>query len=224
MAEPPASARAAPGTERRVLGATPRAWGPGRHVSTVREPFWHLTVDAPQALVAGRPAQLGLTIRGREALADIEVYVIDARGRRLGEAARVAVVAAGGQAEVSLPVTVGAAGRQELYVVLEAAQPEVVTRVPVTVQVRAVTPPGPATVSLVLRDVPLRQAATAIGRRAQVKVEVAPSLAELTVDCTFADPITAEAALRLLAEQVGGHLVKTAGGWRISEAGADENP
>ncbi|MCX7597527.1 MAG: hypothetical protein N2512_01475, partial [Armatimonadetes bacterium] len=52
------------------------------------------------------------------------------------------------------------------------------------------------------------EAAAALARRGRVTVEVDDALANLTVDCNFADPIPVETALELLVEQVGGRLEK----------------
>jgi ferric-dicitrate binding protein FerR (iron transport regulator) len=71
---------------------------------------------------------------------------------------------------------------------------------------------------MALRDVPLRRALAEISRDTGAKITVATKLADLTVDADFADPIPLEAALRLLAEQVGGTVERTPdGAYRVME-------
>lgn len=201
--------KAAPGTRPRVLAATASAAGPaGPNVSTVSEPFWHLRVEAPARLVVGLPAQFGLTIDGRESLVAVRAGVQEDEGRPLGREVELGLVEKGRRVQVSLPATMQKPGRQQVAVALEAEQPPVKTRVTMTVEAQPPPSPEPPMVSLVLRDVPLREAAAALARRGHVTVDVEETLADLTVDCNFADPIPVETALELLAEQVGGRLDK----------------
>lgn len=218
---------AAPFVDRtRVLGGSPGAEGlAAATISSISEPYWVLRVEAPKVLDAGTAAQLSLTIDGRESLLAVRARVLDAKGKPLGAEIDLPAVAEGRRVRASLPLTVPAAGHTTLLVSVQSDQPQVSTRVPVTVDVRKPAAPRPATISLVLRDVPLSEAAAAIGVRGKVKVTVAPALAGLLVDCNFADPVGVEAALRVLTYQVGGRLTRSAdGAYHILEAGADGKP
>jgi hypothetical protein len=110
------------------------------------------------------------------------------------------------------------AGRSEVAVSVEADNPVLRTRIPITLDVEA-APVAPAPlVKMALRDVPLRRALAEISRDTGVKITVATKLADLTVDADFADPIPLEAALRLLAEQVGATVERTPdGAYRVME-------
>ena len=204
-----AAKAAAPGARHRTLAAPAAAGGPAEPtVSIVTEPFWHLRVEAPARLVVGVPAEFGLTIEGRESLFAVVAGVQDSEGRPLGREVELPLVEKGRRVQASLPATMQKAGLQEVAAVLEAEQPPVKTRVTMMVEVQPAAPPETPMVSLVLRDVPLREAAAAVARRGRITVEVDEALANLTVDCNFADPIPVETALELLVDQVGGRLEK----------------
>lgn len=209
VAEEPSLKAAAPSTRPRTLGAPASARGPaGPNVSIVSEAFWHLRVEAPPRLVVGIPAEFGLTIEGRESLVAVRAGVQDSEGRPLGREVELALVEEGRRVQASLPATLEKPGRQQVAVALEAEQPPVKTRVTMVVDVQPLPSPEPPMVSLVLRDVPLREAVAALARRGRITVEVDEVLADLTVDCNFADPIPVETALGLLAEQVDARLEK----------------
>ncbi|MCX7598455.1 MAG: hypothetical protein N2512_06250, partial [Armatimonadetes bacterium] len=203
-AEAPLFRAAEPGERLRTLGAPAPATGLAKpNVSAVSEPFWHLRVEAPGRLVVGIPAEFGLTIEGRQSLVAVRAGVQDSQGRPLGREVELALVEEGRRVQASLPATMQKPGRQQVAVALEAEEPAVKTRVTMMVDVEPPPSPEVPMASLVLRDVPLREAAAALARRGRVTVEVDDALANLTVDCNFADPIPVETALELLVEQVG---------------------
>lgn len=208
-AEGPSLKAAGPGTRPRTLAARTAPGAPaGPSVTTVSEPFWHLRVEAPARLTVGMPAEFGLTIEGRESLVAVRAGVQDSEGRPLGREVELALVEKGRRVQASLSATMQKPGPQQVAVALEAEQPPVKTRVTLVVDVQPPPCPEPPMVSLVLREVPLREAAAALARRGRIAVEVDDALADLTVDCNLADPIPVETALGLLAEQVGGRLEK----------------
>jgi hypothetical protein len=203
-----AGAPAAPAPEPRahVLGGGGAREALRPDVYTVSEKYWVIRVEAPRPVYAGKPAAFGLLFDGRESLTAVRAVVLGPSGRALGRPIDIALIPAGGQVQASVPFMVPRAGHVEVAVSVEADRPVLHTRIPIPLDVESPPGPPPPIISLALRDVPLHRALTAMAHQTGVKITVADSLADLTVDADFADPIPLEAALRLLAEQVGGTL------------------
>lgn len=217
-AGPAAAAKAAVpmSLPRSLAGPGQPAGGGGEAGWTVSDQFWQLRVEPPRQVVEKQPASVGLIIRGRAALSTVDAWVADEQDRPLGQAVRIPLIEADQQLDVSLSVLASTPGMLRASVVVRSQDPVWTTRIPLTLRVRpASQQPAPDTIAIVLREVPLRKAVAMIAKAAALEVSVSDELADLVVDADFSEPIPAEAALRLLAEQVGGTLVAGDGGYEI---------
>lgn len=205
------------------VGALGLAGPDGSQAWTVSDDFWQIRVDVPEKLVEKTEGSLGLTLRGRADLTGVHAHVEDCEGVALGPAIHVAALPRGKQIEASLPVLPPQPGRLDMAVVVAAEEPQWHTDIPVSVSVEP-RPRGNAErpVALVLREVALKTAATAIGRAAGIEVQVPDNMAELVVDADFGQPIPAKAALEVLAEQVDAELVATDQGFRFTKDERDD--
>lgn len=186
--------------------------------TTVSDKYWQIRVEAPHPVFAGQRADFGLLFDGRETLTSVRAVVIGPSGRELGKPVDIALIPSGGEVQASVSFMIPKAGHADVAVSIEADHPVLRTRIPISLDVEA-APVAPApVVKMALRDVPLRRALAEISRDTGAKITVATKLADLTVDADFADPIPLEAALRLLAEQVGGTVERTPdGAYRVME-------
>ncbi len=220
MAGPAAEEAAAPAARRaHVLGGPgPTAQELTSGLYTVSDKYWQIRVEVPRPVVAGQRADFGLLFEGRETLTSVRAVVIGPSGRALGKPVDIALIPASGQVQASVSFTIPKAGHAEVAVSVEADHPVLRTRIPISLDVEAPPAATAPDVKMALRDVPLRRALAVISRDTGVKILVDPNLADLTVDADFADPLPLEAALRLLAEQVGGTVERTPdGAYRVME-------
>ena len=199
---------------KRTGAGAPHGWA-------VSDQFWQIRVDVPHDVRAGEAASLGVMVAGRATLAGLWLRARDSTGQWLGEAVEVQQLMKGQSATVSIPVTLRTPGRHDIVVVVRAEVPELQTEIPVTLAVKPAPPKRQAEVSGVFREVPLHQVVAALAKQAGMgQVEVPRSLADVAVDVDFSNPVPLEAALRILAEQVGAKVEKTERGYRfVAEEG-----
>ncbi|MBC7286770.1 MAG: zf-HC2 domain-containing protein [Armatimonadetes bacterium] len=182
----------------------------------VSDQFWQIRVDVPRAVVAGSASAIGVVILGRASLAGVQLRVRAESGAWLGDAVEIPLVSEAKRVEASVPFRVDGEGVHRAALVVRAEAPAVLTDIPIELRViKAESSGSQGLVSAVLREVPLRRAAEALGRQAGVMVDVPDTIGNVAVDADFSTPTPIEAALRILAEQVGASLERTDLGFRF---------
>ncbi len=204
----PSGPRAMSLSEHRAAALPPEGWA-------VSDDFWQIRIDVPEKLTAGKPANLGVVVAGRAALAGLWLRVKAPDGTWLGDAVEVQALGEGETKTISLPFTPRSPGGQTVIVVVRTEVPQLYTEIPVRVKVAREQPRADGEVSGVFREVPLRQAATALAHQAGADVEVPDEIAQVAIDADFSTPLPLKAALQILAEQVGAKLERTQTGFRF---------
>ena len=186
----------------------------------------------PEAPVVGTAAHGVVEVSARESIPEVVVTAAGDQGLAVDKPGGVLYrgpLRAGEMVRVPVPMTASQAGSHEMQIDVQSDAPGGTTQLKVFLPTfksgpapRPTASPGDKPVSLVFKNVPIRQALMDIAKQAKLRIEIPEGLGTERVSRDVRS-VPAKAALRAVAEAGGYSVTEADGVFRIARGSAD-NP